>query len=327
MIKVKNIHKFLLGGAVAFFLAILCGILYVKNYLGNSINIKDKFIYVEKGSGTNKIIKQLAEEKVIDRKFLFKTVLLFKTRNKSIIKYGEYFFKKDVKIREVIDILLTGKNYLRSIMFAEGLTNYSILKMINENEFLSGSPIDYQIPEGVLLPETYFFQKGDPREGLLKEMWSSLMKLLQSEWENRDKSLPYRSMKEALTMASIIEKETGVDEERELVASVFVNRLRINMPLQTDPTSIYGYTMGDITKEKDVKTHVLLRENSPYNTYKNKGLPPTPICNSGKKSILAAFHPAKTDYLFFVATGNGGHVFAKDYKEHLKNIEKLKKNK
>jgi UPF0755 protein len=196
--------------------------------------------------------------------------------------------------------------------------------LINKNEFLSGSLLDYEIPEGVLLPETYFFQKGDTRENLIKDMWKSLMKILQNEWDNRDMTLPYKTMKEALTMASIIEKETSLDEERELVASVFINRLKINMPLQTDPTSIYGHTRGDTAKEGEIKTHILLKENSPYNTYKNKGLPPTPICNPGKKSILAAFHPAKTDYLFFVANGDGGHSFAKSYREHLKNVNKLR---
>jgi UPF0755 protein len=156
-------------------------------------------------------------------------------------------------------------------------------------------------------------------------MHKALVEFLKKEWANRADDLPYRTMKDALIMASIIEKETGIEEERGLVASVFVNRLKINMPLQTDPTSIYGYAKGDAKKEKEVKTHILLRKNSPYNTYKNKGLPPTPICNPGKKSIVAALHPAKSDYIFFVADGEGRHVFAKDYEEHKKNVELLKK--
>jgi UPF0755 protein len=224
-----------------------------------------------------------------------------------------------------MDILIRGKNYQRSITFAEGLTNHSILKLINENEFLSGSIANYLVPEGVLLPETYFFQKGETRESLIKNIHRDLMEFLKEEWKNRDEGLPYKTMKDALIMASIIEKETSIEEERGLVASVFINRLKINMPLQTDPTSIYGYTKGDITKEKEIKTHLLLRQHSPYNTYKNKVLPPTPICNPGKGSIRAALHPAKSDYIFFVADGNGGHIFANNYGEHKKNIESLKK--
>ncbi|MDR0571706.1 MAG: endolytic transglycosylase MltG [Rickettsiales bacterium] len=298
---------------------------YIKNYLNSSINLKDKFVTVEKGYGVNKIIQVLNNEKIINNKLLFKIILIVRTKNNVNLKYGEYFFKKNLKISEVMDILISGKNYLRSITFAEGLTNHSILKLINENEFLTGSITSYQAPEGVLLPETYFFQKGDTREGLIKNMREDLIDFLKKEWEKRADDLPYKTMKEALIMASIIEKETGVDEERGLVASVFVNRLKIDMPLQTDPTSIYGYAKGDLGKEKDIKTHILLRENSPYNTYKNKGLPPTPICNPGKKSIIAALHPTKSDYIFFVADGDGKHLFAEDYEQHKKNVELLKK--
>ncbi|MDR2760857.1 MAG: endolytic transglycosylase MltG [Rickettsiales bacterium] len=314
--------------SVLFFLGVIISglaLLYIKNYLDSSVNLREKFIFVEKGEGVNRVASLLESEKIIDKKFLFRVILLFRTKNKPSVKYGEYLFKRDIKIREAMDILLSGKNYLRSITVAEGLTNYSILKLVAENEFLTGPMPNYPIPEGVLLPETYFFQRDNSRESLIHTMRRDMIGFLRGEWENRAEGLPYKTMRDALVMASIIEKETALGDERSLVASVFVNRLKIDMPLQTDPTSIYGYAMGDAMREGEVKTQKLIRENSPYNTYKNKGLPPTPICNPGKDSIRAALHPAKTEYIFFVANGEGGHVFAKDYEEHKKNIEILKK--
>ena len=195
--------------------------------------------------------------------------------------------------------------------------------MIKENEFLVGD-IPENVPEGSLLPQTYNYMKGDSRESLIKRMQNDMFETINKYWESRADDLPIRTKKEALILASIVEKETGVPEERGLVASVFVNRLKINMPLQSDPTSIYGYAFGDVSKEKEVKIHKLLRMDSEYNTYKIKKLPPTPICNPGEDSIKAVLNPANTKYLFFVATGNGGHDFSETYVEHLKKVKVLK---
>ena len=310
---------------IIFFIAGDC--LYIHFFLNSSSNKKDSYVVIKKGSSINSILTTLENERIINNKVLLKIFfkLTAKFTKKNNIKFGEYFFRQGETHKEIIDKLLNGKVNIRTITFAEGLSNDTIIKMLNKNEFLTGEIDNSYILEGTLLPETYSYQLGDKRQDILVRMRKDLITVLKKEWEQRDSDLPYRNMMDALIMASIVEKETAVDSERKLVASVFINRLKIDMPLQTDPTSIYGYAKGDVSKEKDKPVHILLRENSPYNTYKNRGLPPTPICNVGVKSIKAVLHPAKTDYIFFVATGKGGHIFAETYKEHLKNIDNLRR--
>ncbi|MBO4956927.1 MAG: endolytic transglycosylase MltG [Rickettsiales bacterium] len=296
--------------------------LYVNKFL-NSVIIENKLIYVEKGSGLNILVNKLYKDKIINNKILFNVIVRIKTKNKPVIKYGEYFIKKDSTIADLIKDIINNNIYYRTITFAEGLSNDSILKMIDTNEYLSGKIPD-SIPEGSLLPQTYKFQRGDTKEDLVKRMQNDMLKVIDRYWDSRDKDLPFNTKREALILASIVEKETGIEEERRLVASVFVNRLRIRMPLQSDPTAIYGYTFGNVAREKDIKTYFLIRRDSPYNTYKIRGLPPGPICNPGEESIKAVLNPAKTKYLFFVATGNGGHNFSETYFEHRKMVNDFK---
>lgn len=295
---------------------------YLNIFLNNRIQ-EDKLIYVKKGSSLRSVITVLKDSNIIKDKITAEFVIRFKTKNKPTLKYGEYFFKKNDSINDILNKIINNEVYYRSITFAEGLSTHSILKMIKENEFLVGD-IPENIPEGSLLPQTYNYMKGDSRESLIKRMQNDMFETINKYWESRADDLPIRTKKEALILASIVEKETGIPEERGLVASVFVNRLKINMPLQSDPTSIYGYAFGDVSKEKDVKIHKLLRMDSEYNTYKVKKLPPTPICNPGEESIKAVLNPANTKYLFFVATGDGGHDFSETYVEHLKKVKVLK---
>lgn len=295
---------------------------YLNIFLNNRIQ-EDKLIYVKKGSGLRGVITILKDNNIIKDKITTELIIRFKTKNKPALKYGEYFFNKNDSINDVLNKIINNEVYYRSITFAEGLSTHSILKMIKENEFLVGD-IPENVPEGSLLPQTYNYMKGDSRESLIKRMQNDMFETINKYWESRADDLPIRTKKEALILASIVEKETGIPEERGLVASVFVNRLKINMPLQSDPTSIYGYAFGDVSKEKEVKIHKLLRMDSEYNTYKIKKLPPTPICNPGEDSIKAVLNPANTKYLFFVATGNGGHDFSETYVEHLKKVKVLK---
>ena len=295
---------------------------YLNIFLNNRIQ-EDKLIYVKKGSGLRGVITILKDNNIIKDKIMAELIIRFKTKNKPALKYGEYFFNKNDSINDVLNKIINNEVYYRSITFAEGLSTHSILKMIKENEFLVGD-IPENVPEGSLLPQTYNYMKGDSRESLIKRMQNDMFETINKYWESRADDLPIRTKKEALILASIVEKETGIPEERGLVASVFVNRLKINMPLQSDPTSIYGYAFGDVSKEKEVKIHKLLRMDSEYNTYKIKKLPPTPICNPGEDSIKAVLNPANTKYLFFVATGEGGHGFSETYVEHLKKVKVLK---
>ena len=173
--------------------------------------------------------------------------------------------------------------------------------------------------EGQLLPETYTFAKGETRDNIIKKAKADMEKNLDEIWQKRAEGLPLKDKNELLILASLIEKETGINAERGKVASVFYNRLKIDMPLQTDPTVIYAITLGKSDLGRAL-TRKDLQTESPYNTYLYKGLPPTPICNAGRAALEAAANPTDTPYFYFVADGNGGHRFAKTLTEHNNNV-------
>lgn len=204
------------------------------------------------------------------------------------------------------------------VAMAEGVTSWQVVDALGRADFLSGE-VARPPAEGMLAPDTYDVSRGSGRADLLAEMERRQSAILADAWARRESGLPYRTPEEALVMASIIEKETGLPEERGLVASVFVNRLRAGMRLETDPAVIYGITGGKAVLERGIRMSEL-RRRTPYNTYLVDGLPPTPIANPGRAAIEAALHPAPTDYLFFVADGGGGHAFARTLEEHRRNV-------
>ncbi|TBN43689.1 endolytic transglycosylase MltG [Paracoccus subflavus] len=200
------------------------------------------------------------------------------------------------------------------VAMAEGVTSWQVVEALKAASFLTGEVDD--IPaEGSLAPDTYEVEKGSDRNALLAEMAQRQATILAEEWEARPFGLPYESPEEALIMASIVEKETGVPEERPQVASVFVNRLERGMRLETDPTVIYGITNGQGILDRGLRRSELAA-TTPYNTYRIDGLPPTPIANPGRAAIQAALNPDTTDYIFFVADGTGGHAFSRTLEEH-----------
>lgn len=201
---------------------------------------------------------------------------------------------------------------------AEGVTSWQVVDALKKAGFLTGS-LETVPAEGTLAPDSYEVERGTEREAIIAEMTRRQETRLATAWENRVTGLPYDTPEEALIMASIIEKETGVPEERRQVASVFVNRLRQGMRLQTDPTVIYGITKGEGVLGRGLRQSELRRETS-WNTYVIDGLPPTPIANPGLLSIEAALDPDTTDYIFFVADGTGGHAFAVTLDEHNENV-------
>ncbi len=201
---------------------------------------------------------------------------------------------------------------------AEGVTSSQVVNAMREASFMSGEVATVPA-EGMLAPDTYDVPKGQDRAELLANMEARQADILAKAWETRAGGLPYESPQEALTMASIVEKETAVPDERRVVASVFVNRLEQGMKLQTDPTVIYGITRGEGVLDRGIRQSEL-RSRTAYNTYVINGLPPTPIANPGRAAIAAALDPEKTDYLFFVADGTGGHVFARTLDEHNANV-------
>lgn len=280
---------------------------------------EDTLFLVNKGDSLNKIAQSLQDKKLVNDKYIF---ILFSKINRIYpqIKAGEYLFNGEFSIKQTAEKLSSGKVYLRKVTFPEGLTSTEIAKILHKENFLSKD--EFAAPaEGSILPETYTYMRGDSPEKIIKQAQKAMQNVLEQAWQERDQNLPLQSKEELLILASIVEKETGIGMERAQVASVFVNRLRLGMLLQTDPTIIYALTNGKEDLNRPL-TRKDLSIDSPYNTYKYAGLPPTPICNPGKDAIYAAAHPSETPYLYFVASGNGGHNFAATLSEHNENVRK-----
>ena len=287
-----------------------------------------KIILIEYGQGIAGIAEKLESENVISSALVFK-IAAGVQKSKGSLKAGEYEFTPAITTNSIIEQLRLGKVYDRKITFPEGLTSHQIVKSLNENDTLSGT-IDEIPKEGSLLPETYHFIKGDSRADIIAQMSSAMTRTIDELWPTRVNDLPVKTIEEAITLASIVEKETGVASERAKVAGVFINRLRQGMPLQSDPTIIYAMTEGNMQDEGQgpIGRRLLTKDLdtvSPYNTYLNPGLPPTPIANPGRESIEAVLHPEIHDYIYFVADGTGGHVFARTLTEHNTNVAKWRK--
>lgn len=239
--------------------------------------------------------------------------------NTHKIKSGEYSIPRRASAKMVMDILVSGQTYIRRVVIPEGLTSAQIVEILNNAKGLVG--IISQTPKnGTLLPETYHYSYGDTKEGIIVRMQNAMKRVIDAEWENRADNLPLKSKQEAIILASIVEKETSKDAERAMVAGVFINRLNKKMRLQSDPTVIYAVTDGRLDLNRSLKKKDLKIQH-PYNTYVIPALPAGPIGNPGKEAIKAVLNPAQTDALYFVATGRGGHAFAKTLKEHNKNIQ------
>ena len=222
-----------------------------------------------------------------------------------------------------MEILRSGETVVRRLTIPEGLTSQEIVAVVASAEGLRGDLVATP-GEGSLLPETYHYSWNDERGQLIERMAAAQQELLDELWANRDPDLPLASPEEALILASIVEKETAVDGERALVASVFFNRLKRSMRLQSDPTVVYGITQGQGPLGRAL-TRADLNAPSAYNTYLIDGLPPGPIANAGRAALVAVFHPASTSYLYFVADGSGGHAFAETLEEHNQNVAKWRK--
>jgi len=283
---------------------------------------QDKIVYLPPGSDSADMIAQLQREGVIDNPSLMNyTLLATGARNK--LKPGEYLFKPHVSIREVIDEMIAGKQVMHSFTVPEGLTSEQIVQRLRENDMLAGDIVETP-KEGALLPDTYKFPRGFPRARLVSKMQEDQRKLLEQIWAKRDADLPIHSPRELVTLASIVEKETGKAEERPRVAAVFVNRLRKHMRLQSDPTIIYGLVGGKGSLGRGILRSEI-EKFTPYNTYTIDGLPPGPIANPGRAALEAVAHPAATDDLYFVADGTGGHVFANSLANHSRNVQQWRR--
>jgi UPF0755 protein len=278
----------------------------------------DKIVYFPPRTDALEMISQLEREGVVDSPILMNVTLLVENKIGKV-KPGEYLFKQAASIREVIDELVSGRQVLHSVTIPEGLTSEQIAQRLRDNDILSGEILETP-KEGALLPETYKVTRGFQRGKLVAKMQDDLKKLVDQIWARRRPDLPIRTPFELVTLASIVEKETGKAEERPMVASVFVNRLRKKMRLQSDPTIIYGLVGGKATLGRPILRSEI-EKYSPYNTYAIDGLPPGPIGNPGRASLEATANPAKTNDLYFVADGTGGHVFAQTLEQHNRNVQ------
>jgi UPF0755 protein len=278
-----------------------------------------KVLYIAPGTEVPEIIAQLDHEGVIDSPFLLNSELLLEG-NRSKVKAGEYLFKQNVSLREVIDELVSGKQVLHAITIPEGLTSEQIVERLRESDVLLGDVTE--VPkEGSLLPETYKVARGAVRADLIKKMQDDQKRAVDQIWSRRAKDLPLRSPYELITLASIVEKETGKADERPRVASVFLNRLKKRMRLQSDPTIVYGLTGGKGSLGRGL-TRSEIENPTPYNTYVIDGLPPGPIANPGRAALDAVANPSRTQDLYFVADGTGGHVFSENLDQHNRNVQR-----
>ncbi|MDR2527223.1 MAG: endolytic transglycosylase MltG [Rickettsiales bacterium] len=302
-------------------------VFFVYRYYNRPIITEDKFFIVNHGDSYNKILLNLFDEKIVigNNKFFFMNIARIYRLKSSGFKSGEYLFKKGISLLDMLKQMQYGKTHSRKITFAEGLTNDAIFEIINNAEGLVGDlPSVDDVLEGTLLPETYTYQRGDTKKSLINRMQKAMVEFFDKEWEKRELNLPFKTKQEALNLASIVEKETGLPEERGKVASVFINRLRKKMRLQSDPTVAYAFTHGKKSLEREIRKSDLEDVNE-YNTYKINGIPQKPISNPGKDSIKATLNPEKTDYLYFVATGSGGHRFTKELSDHNKAVRDYRK--
>jgi UPF0755 protein len=279
----------------------------------------EKIVYIAPHSDVPEILAQLERDGVIDNPMLMNIALVIEgVRGK--LKPGEYAFKQNASLREVMDELVNGRQILHGVTIPEGLTTEQIVSRLRESDFLAGDMAELP-KEGALLPETYKVARGYPRAKLLLKMQEDQRKLLDQIWARRNPDLPVKTPYELVTLASIVEKETGKADERPRVAAVFVNRLRKGMRLQSDPTIVYGLVGGRATLGRGILRSEV-EKWTPYNTYAVDGLPPGPIANPGRAALEAVANPSRTQEYYFVADGTGGHVFAETLEQHSRNVQR-----
>ncbi|WP_442981353.1 endolytic transglycosylase MltG [Rhizobium sp. S152] len=280
---------------------------------------------VRNGAGISEIATNLERNNIITDARVFRYLTATHLDEGESLKAGEYEIKARASMNDIMELLKSGKSILYSVSFPEGLTVRQMFNRMNEDTVLEGDLPTALPAEGSLRPDTYKFSRGTKRAEIVDQMAAAQQKLVDQIWEKRDPSLGLKSKEEFITLASIVEKETGVPDERAHVASVFLNRLGKGMRLQSDPTIIYGLFGGDGKPADRPIYQSDLKKDTPFNTYIIKGLPPSPIANPGRDALEAVANPWKTQDLYFVADGTGGHVFAATLEEHNANVKRWRK--
>ena len=284
----------------------------------------DKLLTINKGQSVSNIASNLRDLNLIENRITFMLVLRLKGfQNK--IKFGEYMIPKTSSIEEIVEKIVSGVSVQHTITIPEGLSTASVIALINSNPKIKGDFIN-NTDEGILAPNTYSFDMTTEKVDLLMKMRDEQKRIVDSAWNKRAPDLPLKNTLELLVLASIVEKEAGNEQDKKKVASVFLNRLKKKMRLQSDPTVVYSLTGGEGSLDREL-TRRDLKINSPFNTYRISGLPPKPICNPSKSSIYAVANPTETDFLFFVANGKGGHNFSQNLQQHNRFVKEYRRSK
>ncbi|WP_105421305.1 MULTISPECIES: endolytic transglycosylase MltG [Neorhizobium] len=280
---------------------------------------------VRPGNGLAEIATNLERNGIISDARIFRYVTATYLRKGETLKAGEYEIKARASMKDIMGILESGKSILYSVVMPEGLTVRQMMLRLAEDAVLEGD-LPSELPaEGSLRPDTYKFSRGSKRADIIQQMRVAQQKMVDQIWERRDPDLPIKTREEFVVLASIVEKETGKEDERAHVASVFINRLQRGMRLQSDPTIVYGIFGGEGKPSDRPIFKSDLAKQTPYNTYQIKGLPPTPISNPGRAALEAVANPWRTKDLYFVADGTGGHVFAATLEEHNANVRRWRR--
>jgi UPF0755 protein len=275
-------------------------------------------VLVPQGTSVAGIAALLAKEGVIRHPIAFEAMVRLSGRGTGL-KAGEYEFTSGASAIEALEILVQGKTDKRRLTIPEGLTSAEVVALVRDAPTLDGD-VGPAPTNGSLLPDTYFYSYGDRRSELIERMRRAMAQTVKQVWDERAPDLPLSSPRDVVVLASIIEKETAREQERPRVAAVFLNRLRLGMRLQADATVLYALAAETGSKPDRPLTHADLAIDSPYNTYRVKGLPPRPIDNPSRASLRAATQPERTADLYFVADGGGGHVFAQSLADHNRNV-------
>lgn len=310
--------------SLSLFLAVAAGIAFYfgkREFNGPGPAQVTTIFTVRKNAGLSEIARQLENQGLITDSRIF-SVGVRAYGNETRLRSGEYSIKAHASMRDIMNLLKSGKSVLYSLTIPEGFTVAQAFARIAQNDILVGPMPEQMPPEGSLVTDTQLFPRGTTRKEIIEKMMADQERMVQSIWEERDPDLPLKNIREFVTLASIVEKETGIADERPEVAAVFMNRLRKGMRLQSDPTIIYGLFGGQGKPADRPLYQSDIDKPTPYNTYIIDGLPPGPIANPGRAALEAVANPARTDALYFVADGSGGHVFSATLKEHNENVRR-----
>ena len=318
--------NFLMTLAVFVVVAAVGGTYYAFSvYQGTGPLTTNTNFIVRNGAGLNEIANRLESNNIITDQRIFRWLTTTYLHDGETLRAGEYEIKAGASMRDIMELLKSGKSILYSVTLPEGLTARQIFNKLQADPVLEGDLPSALPVEGSLRPDTYKFTRGTKRTEIVQQMAAAQEKLVEQIWDKRDPNLQLANKQDFVTLASIVEKETGLADERAHVASVFLNRLGKGMRLQSDPTIIYGLFGGEGKPSDRPIYQSDLKKETPYNTYIIKGLPPTPIANPGKDALEAVANPWKSQDLYFVADGTGGHVFAATLEEHNANVKRWRK--